>query len=137
MGRSSRARFGKRATQVAALIALLVNLLVPQGFMTTASGASGGGPRIVLCTGSGPVMVAADLIGAGYDHAPAKAPAKADGPCAFSGHAAAPPLAEAPTLTALTIAWQVRAARRPLAPRWPTRPAAPPPPAIGPPLTLA
>ncbi len=97
--------------------------------------AGGSAPGIMLCTGSGPVMIASDLI-AGSHKAP-QGPSKPDGPCAFSGHAAPAPLAEARVLQAMAFAWQVQAALKPVEPNEAPRPASPPPPAIGPPSLSA
>jgi hypothetical protein len=119
----------KRAAIIAAMFAIALNILVPQGFMTGGGSAAAG---LVLCTGSGPVRIASDLFGK-PSKAPA-APASQDaGPCAFAGHAAPPPLTLAPTLVSQAAVWS------PLSLTWPaTRAAnpslaAPPPEAIGPP----
>lgn len=125
-----RAGWRKGAACFGALLALFVNLLIPQGYMT--GGASHG---IVLCTGSGPVMIASDLI-PGSHKAP-RGPSKPDGPCAFAGHAGPASLADAPVLQDMAFAWQVQAALKPLEPSEAPRPASPPPPAIGPPSLSA
>jgi hypothetical protein len=77
-----------------ALIALVVNILIPQGFMTVAGGL---GPTLVICSGHGPVTTAADLSGQ-----PSKSPkSKPDAPCAFAGHGVA--TAPAPILAPATL----------------------------------
>lgn len=112
----------------AAVLALALNVLVPPGFMA-------GGPEadLVLCTGHGPVQIASDL--GGLDKALGSHGSKSsdDGPCAFTGHGAAPPLAVSPVLASEAAAWTpvVDPSRRALA----VAPAlaAPPPPSHAPP----
>jgi len=106
-----------------AMLALLAQVLAPQGFMVARQG---GLPAIVICTGHGPVLSRDDLGG----H-PAKA--KPDTVCGFAGHglglAASPPL-----MLASAVAWSppvLVAASADLAPGRGL--AAPPPPSQGPP----
>lgn len=113
----------------AAILALAFGALVPQGYMTDVSA----GPGIVLCTGSGPVRVAADLVG----H-PDKTPAaKGDMACVFAGHGLGSPLAAAPVLPAQTVVWAPQPERAGAAQLPRPGPAAFPPPAIGPPSLQA
>jgi hypothetical protein len=110
-----------------AVLALLVQALLPQGYMVSAT--SGAPPSLVICTGHGPLVL-------NVDHgAPAK-PAKSshDAPCIFAGHG--PLVAAAPTLLlrALTVSFVERAVTR-ARDLLPGRGlAAPPPPSQGPPL---
>jgi hypothetical protein len=109
-----------------AMLALLAQVLAPQGFMVARQG---GMPAIVICTGHGPVLSRDDLGG----H-PAKPPkAKPDMVCGFAGHglglAASPPL-----MVSRAMAWSppvLVAAGADLAPGRGL--AAPPPPSQGPP----
>ncbi len=109
---------------VLAMLALLLQLAVPQGFMVASDG---GRAAIVICTGHGP------LLAPTRDHgAPAKAP-KPGATCAFAGHGGTPTPAPMLALTAVSFT--------PLAPldppRLSTTPgrglAAPPPPSQAPP----
>jgi hypothetical protein len=64
-----------------AMLALVVQVLVPQGFMVARQGDR---PAIVICTGHGPVLSRDDLGG----H-PGKAPkSRPDAVCGFAGHGA-------------------------------------------------
>jgi len=123
----TRNKADKRAGfAVLAMLAFFLQLAVPQGFMLARAG---GQPAIVICTGHGPLLAAAD------DHGvPAKAPKpRPDGTCAFAGHGATP--TEAPLLTLAAVRFEPLAA--PAAPEPSTAPgrglAAPPPPSQGPP----
>ncbi len=115
----------------AAVLALAVNVLVPAGFMT-----GGGSSGLVLCTGHGPVLVAADLQDQFQSSVSHGSKSKADGPCAFVGHGAAPSLATAPTLFGEATVWSPAAepAHENLAVG--VRLAAPPPPSQAPPSVL-
>jgi hypothetical protein len=114
-----------------ALAALLMQVLIPQGFMPSSDPAR---PGLVICTGHGPL----DLADAASKHgAPAKAPGRMmDGPCGFAGHgaASAPPITPSLAMAMVFVA-------RPLAVRLPSSLApglglaAPPPPALGPPAS--
>jgi len=66
---------------VLAVVALVVQVLVPPGFMLDTSG---GQPAITICTGHGPLVL--------YGRDPAKAPAQQthQSLCAFAGMAAPP-----------------------------------------------
>jgi hypothetical protein len=87
--------FGERRWLAPALasLALLVQVLVPQGFMVSADAPAHG---LVICTGHGPLLGLADRHGK-----PVKAPkATADAPCGFAAHgagAAPPALARLPS----------------------------------------
>ena len=80
-----------------ALLALLVAIAIPPGFMP---GASAGSP-LVICTGHGPLT----LAGADGRHAPAK-PARSDKhnqTCPFAGHDVAAPTFALGVVTAAAI----------------------------------
>jgi hypothetical protein len=119
-----------------AMLALVLKVLVPPGFMV-GSGASAGFP-LVICTGHGPAAV---LAGAGVDPAkksPADRPAH-DAPCAFAGHGvSAPPPDPIPQALA---AFAPEPAREPVSHPRDLAPgrglAAPPPPPRGPPSALS
>ena len=110
------------------LLALMIQILVPAGYMMADSPS---GPALVICTGHGPLRSAQDL---GH---PGKAPSsQPDAPCAFAGHAAAPIQPTAVVLAAVSIHALPAPAQR----LWDLTPgrglAAPPPPAVGPPLSV-
>ncbi|HEX4183484.1 MAG TPA: hypothetical protein VHY34_09510 [Caulobacteraceae bacterium] len=125
---SIRANSSGRWFIALAALALLIQVLVPQGFMVSAEPAA---PGLVICTGHGPLVIA------DRQH-PAKAPkSKADAPCAFAAHGTATP-PPAP-LEAIAVAF-VSEALAPdrlfdLAPGRGL--AAPPPPSHGPPALLS
>ena len=111
-----------------AALALMVQVLIPQGYMVSADPAAHG---LVICTGHGPLL---SLDDRGH---PAKAPKSGgDSVCGFAAHgASAPP----PTLTSVVlVAFAPVAAIA--APRLDLVPgrglAAPPPPSHAPPQTL-
>ena len=109
-----------------AVLALTVQVLVPQGFMVARQGDR---PAIVICTGHGAVLSRDDLGG----H-PAKAPkSKPDMPCGFAGHGLG--LATAPlALLASVSSWRLPGPSASSADLAPGRGlAAPPPPSQGPP----
>jgi len=112
-----------------ALLALVMKLAVPAGFMVAAPG-DGRGFNLVICTGHGP------LIAGQPDHKGGESKSKTDAPCAFAGHAA-PPI---PTLGAPLVSsahGQAAALAPPLVDLIPGRGlAAPPPPSRGPPARL-
>jgi hypothetical protein len=119
---------GRRWFIALATLALMLQVLVPQGFMVSASQ---GPPTLVICTGHGPLLSTDD-----HGH-PAKAPKSTpDMPCGFAAHGAgaAPP----PTLP--LYAAPVFAAAAPILPAVAQTPglglAAPPPPAVGPPRLI-
>jgi hypothetical protein len=107
-----------------AALALMVQVLVPPGFMLSADAAQ---PTLVICTGHGAITVS------DRDH-PAKAPKPgADKPCAFAAHGVATPPPQrlvlpgagfAPTQQAQAVAFDLAPGRGL---------AAPPPPSRGPP----
>ena len=112
-----------------AALAIALQVLIPQGFML--SGAADHA-ALVICTGHGPLVAAAD---AGKSKAPAHK-GKADAPCPFAGHGAgstAPPSA-----SAAAIAWPAHAAVTLPRPRqvFIGRGLAAPPPARAPPAFL-
>ena len=111
----------------AALAALAVLVLVPPGYML----ARGQGPtRLVICTGHGPVTVAADL----GRSTPAKRgkPAPA---CAFAAHLGGAPV---PSPTTLAAAWNPVSSIQPVLASQVAvgRGLAAPPPARAPPASL-
>lgn len=123
-------RWAERLALSLAVLALLMRLVVPVGWMPSADGRS-----ITLCTAMGVVQAWVDADGDLHEKAPAK-PVKAGEPCVFAGLSAAilmpdamaslgvPALPTAPVfLPALTVA-----VGRGLA--------APPPPPTGPPANL-
>ena len=126
------AGLSRGAAIFAAVIALVLNVLVPPGFMADSHGA----PGLVLCTGHGPVVIASDLDGLIKDAGSHDSKSKGDGPCAFTGHGAAPPLAAAPVLASLTVSWS--SVPEPVSTASVAVPslAAPPPPSHGPPTVL-
>lgn len=129
MNRSSiRANSGRRWFIALAALALLIQVLVPQGFMFSAEAST---PGLVICTGHGPLVVA-------DPHHPAKAPkSKADAPCAFAAHGVAtpPPTPVDTVAVAFITADQTPERAFDLAPGRGL--AAPPPPSHGPPALLS
>jgi hypothetical protein len=111
-----------------AVLAMFLQVVVPQGFMTAREG---GWPAIVICTGHGPVLSRGDLPG----H-PAKAPkSKPDVVCAFAhGAGAAPP--STPTAAATKTRWtpDITTSQADLIPGRGL--VAPPPPSQGPPTFI-
>lgn len=96
---NKRSEEWRGASLVLALLALLVNGLVPPGYM---AGPVGRGPALVICSGHGPASI-------GWDGRlkPLKAPkSRPDAPCAFAGHgiAANPTLASSITIQTSVIA---------------------------------
>jgi len=110
-----------------AILALVVRIIVPQGFMVSNKG---GGFRLIVCPGH---SVQTDT-GANHDGSKEPSQKKSDSPCAFAGGVTPP----APShLAVLSEPYTVQAARigdlaaRDLAPGRGL--AAPPPPSQGPP----
>ena len=131
---SRMSRWSRRAFLFAAFLALVLQLMVPAGFMIAAPDHAGGFP-IVICSAQGQTVVDWAAVSPGSDAHKSKAPAKSMAGCPFAGHATA---AEAPTPGAIAVP----AAFTHAAPTgrayavFPGRGlAAPPPPAIGPPLS--
>lgn len=121
-----------------AILALVVKVAIPAGFMTSSQPRDGLPFALVLCTGAGPMVVepAADLDHHQRDKAPADTPPH-DMPCPFAGHglAMAPPDDLVSTRIAF-VAYRQPAAT-PLPHAAPGRGlAAPPLPARGPPSLL-
>ena len=119
---------GRRARAVLVLLALLMQALLPSGYMLAA--AQDGPPAIVICTGHGPLKLAAP--------SDRKAPLqkKSAGVCAFAGQGAPPipqaaqPLSEIRWSEAVPV---VDGVRRSL---FVGRHLAAPPPSRGPPTVL-
>jgi hypothetical protein len=110
-----------------AALALMVQVLVPPGFMVSGERRS---PGLVVCTGHGP-MQAMD------EHpAPGKPPKTADHACAFAGHGTAAPSASAMALETVSFSY----AEAPVPPTFDLTPgrglAAPPPQSHAPPSVL-
>jgi hypothetical protein len=126
MGRMSLDRLGRGLGAGFAALALVLQILIPAGFMVTGAAA---GPSLVICTGHGPWQ------GARPDHdKPGQAPSTGqDHVCVFAGHHGAAP---APTLAVLIVT-PASYVTRPLAAVADLQPgrglAAPPPPSHGPP----
>jgi hypothetical protein len=122
-------RDGRAGFAVLAMLALFLQLAVPQGFMLARDG---GQPVVVICTGHGPLLAPTD------DHGvPAKAPkSRPDAACAFAGHGGTP--TEAPLLALAEVRFEPL--EIPAGPTLSTTPgrglAAPPPPSQGPPTRL-
>ena len=119
-----------RAAALVAFLALLIQTLIPPGYMLAAGRT--GSAAVVICTGHGPLRLA--------DHRNRQAPpakGKAAGLCAFAGHGAAPPLptARLPSEIRWTRAPDAGLAARPVV--FVGRGLAAPPPARGPPSALA
>jgi len=112
------------------ILALLVQALVPQGFMVAREGDRS---AIVICTGHGPLLSSDDLRG--Y---PAKAPEhKSSMVCDFAGHGGGLASAALPVLAVPTL-WSHPDMDAPSLEVAPGRGlAAPPPPSQAPPLTLS
>ncbi len=113
-----------------AAIALIVQLVVPPGFMIAPAVS---GPTIVICTGHGPLLSPVDRSGG-----PNKSPAgKAAPVCAFAGLCCASTLADSPQLTRTApLRFTVSPVGQPAVD--PGRGlAAPPPPAQAPPARLS
>jgi hypothetical protein len=109
-----------------AVLALVMRVAVPQGFMV--SGEAGSGPQLVVCTGHGPLKT---------DPSSPAGKSRPDSPCAFAGHGvgAAPQPAPAIQLVSRALPPEPHAALPVDA--VPGRGlAAPPPPALGPPRTV-
>jgi hypothetical protein len=119
----------------AALLALVLQLMFPAGFMAAEPGQAHGFLPIVICTAQGQSIVdwdAAAIHGKGADH---KAPGKSMAACPFAGHAVAV-TAPAPIAVSAPVAFAAAAASARPYLVFPGRGlAAPPPPAIGPPLS--
>ncbi len=113
---------------VLATLALLVQVLVPQGFMVSGEPGAAG---LVICTGHGPLL---SLDSHGQ---PAKAPKQAaDSFCGFTSHSgtAGPPPSFA--LADFSVEYTARPAARRLASAPGRGLAAPPPPSQGPPALI-
>jgi hypothetical protein len=120
---------GRAGFAVLAMLALMLQLAVPQGFMLARDA---GQPVIVICTGHGPLLAPIDAHGA-----PSKTPKpKAAAMCAFVGHGGTPSVA--PTLALTAIRFEPAVAVAP--PSVSTAPgrglAAPPPPSQAPPTRI-
>jgi hypothetical protein len=119
-----------------AMLALVLKVAVPAGFMTAAPAANALPFALVICTGQGPMTLAPGEALAGHQKSPAGKTTH-DSPCAFAGHgvgAAAPNLIDA---VAVEFVAYRAAQNSPLVDLAPGRGlAAPPLPARGPPILL-
>lgn len=88
---------------------------------------------LTLCTGHGPILIDSGQGGLSKASGSRDSKSHGDGPCAFTGHGAAPPLAVTPILTSEATTWIPFVARSrkvfTIAPVL----AAPPPPSHAPP----
>jgi hypothetical protein len=108
-----------------ALLALVLKVVVPPGFMLADT--SGAGVALVICTGHGPLT-----LGHAGEHKAPPAKSRADAPCAFAGNITpTAPVAIGPAPSAALIAQAARIIPLDQAPGRGL--VAPPPPAIGPP----
>lgn len=118
---------GRGVLLALAVMALVMRVAIPQGFMLASPDAASG-PQLVICTGHGPLKAG--------PVAPADK-SRPDTPCVFAGHGAGAAPPTAPQAEALAF----------LSPAEPQRPipgdalpgrglAAPPPPSLAPPLTV-
>lgn len=109
-----------------AVLALVVRISVPQGYMVQST--SVGSAQLVICTGNGPLKI-------GHE-APADR-SKSDGACAFAGHGVGAAPEPAPAIEAATFVRPTQAEPAVPADLTPGRGlAAPPPPSLGPPLEV-
>jgi hypothetical protein len=114
---------------VLAMLAFLLQLAVPQGFMLAQTG---GQPVIVICTGHGPLLAPIDDRGL-----PAKAPKPKPGAiCAFAGHGGTPTPAPILALAAIRFEPAVAIAQPSLSTAPGRGLAAPPPPSQAPPIRI-
>jgi hypothetical protein len=112
-------------------LALAVRLASPTGWML-APGDGHGAPRLVICTGHGPLALQS------HDRSPARAPVKSsDHACVFAGPAAPPAPSPMATVSAATEPVVATPAPPALSDQRPGHGlAAPPPPSHGPPAQL-
>ena len=118
------------AATLAALLAILLQALIPPGYMLAAGDGAGRAPTLTICTGHGPLKLAAPSD----RQAPDKS--KSTGVCAFAGHGAPPiPVSAA---GAAPVLWNAIVAGGPVAHHlvFVGRGLAAPPPARGPPAAL-
>jgi hypothetical protein len=129
--RAGHRRSGWRAFLTLAVLALVMKVAAPPGFMFAAEdrGAHGAPAfALVICTGHGPLDLGKDKGG--------QSKQRADAPCAFAGHAAPPTPAFGAAIPLADFAGYA-APVAVLADLIPGRGlAAPPPPSQGPPLFL-
>jgi len=121
-----RTRTGRRFFVALAALALMLQILVPPGFMVS----DGPSHAIVICTGHGPITSPLD------DHGrPAKSPKdKSDHACPFAGHGGTPLSLSQQPVERIVMVSHVARAPGPVADLAPGRGlAAPPPPSQGPP----
>ncbi len=119
-----------RGAALIALLALLIQALIPPGYMLAAGRT--GPAAVVICTGHGPLTIAGHR-----DPQAPPAKGKAAGLCAFAGHGAAPllPTGRLPTEVRWTPAPRAGPAVHPTA--FVGRGLAAPPPARAPPSASA
>ena len=117
---------GRRLFVALSVLALMVQVLVPPGFMVSA----GPSHAMVICTGHGPMTASLD------DHGrPAKSPKdKSDHGCPFARHGGTPLSLSPQSVERVVVVWRPEGTRGPVADLAPGRGlAAPPPPSQGPP----
>lgn len=131
--RAGHRRGGWRAFLTLAMLALVMKVAAPPGFMFAAEDRGGHAApafALVICTGHGPLD-----LGSGKDKGGQSKP-RADAPCAFAGHAAPPTPALGAAIPLAGLA-DYKAPTVLLADLIPGRGlAAPPPPSQGPPRFL-
>lgn len=118
-------------------LTLISRVLIPAGYMV-APAAAGALPNIVICSGTGPMTMAATKVAPGHeDHGDTGRHdgGQADHPCAFASASAAVDLVAVSHPAAALAIPEDRVVIDPLAPRPGLGLAAPPPPQTGPPLT--
>jgi len=126
MGGAIQQRVGGRSGfLILALLALWMQVLVPAGFMVSATGASSG---LVICTGHG----ALDL--SDHSHSGKAPQSKIDAPCLFAGHGLASSTPQPTRIAAPLYAFTSPLALTSEQASPGSGLAAPPPPARGPPL---
>ena len=130
-----KGRFSRLAMTLA-MLAVVIRVLVPAGFMV-APGSEAGGSRIVICSGQGAVEVLVDEAGhrikAPANHGQDKA---GDHACAFASVATASLSPEQLLLSAPAAYVDLVTTPKFLAQRPGLGLAAPPPPKTGPPLSI-
>ncbi len=125
-----------RLAMTMAMLAVMIRVLIPAGFMV-APGPDAGGSRIVICSGQGAVEVLVDGLGhqtkSPADHGEARG---GEHPCAFASLATAPLTSDQALVSASADYADPVQAPGISAQRPGLGLAAPPPPKTGPPILL-